>query len=93
MRGEVSDFVRRVILCTVEVGQRAGYQRSAPLGAHHRIKISVRGAVFNPDLILPETQVVSGFGNCSSTDAVEDELAPEFVFGAELEVFPKSLTS
>lgn len=93
VRGEVSDFIRWVILSTVYVGQHAGYQRSAPLSSHHRVQVSVSGAVLSPDLILPETQVFSGISNGSSTNAVEDEFTPELIFGAELVVFPKSFTS
>jgi len=90
---EVSNFVRWVILAPVDVGQRAGYERRTPLGTHHRVQIAVGGSVLNPELVLPEAEVFSGFGDGSSADSIEDELAPEFVFGAELVVFPRSFTS
>lgn len=78
---------------SVDVGYHAGHQPSPPLNPHHRVQASISFPVFCPELGLFERERLTRFGDRFSADSVEDELAPEFVFGAELEVFPRSLTS
>lgn len=92
MRRKITDAERGGVLAFVDVSQHGGDQRRAPLRPHHRVQATVLAAVPEPELELSEAESLLSFCDRSSADAVEDEFAPDFIFGGEL-IFPSSFTS
>ena len=93
MQREISHLVRWCLSGPIYVGNRAGNHSRCPFRAHHRVQAAVSFPVFCPELEFFKRDCLTRFGDGSSPDAVDDEFAPEFVFGAELVFFPRSLTS
>ena len=93
MLSEVSRAERWLFGIAVGICNHTGHNARAPLSSHHWVQATVFGPVFCPELVFFEADRFPRFGDGAAADSVEDELAPELVFGAELVLFPRSLTS
>lgn len=92
VRRKITDAERGCVLAFIDVRQHGCDQRRTPLCSHHGVQAPVLAAVPEPELELSKAEPFLRFRDRPAADAVEDEFAPDFIFGGEL-IFPSSFTS